>query len=362
MEDTDRKARIVRRLLLWGLIVVVIVGLALNKWLSSKGPSRSESAGRAALQSVPVSARTMRYEPLVNRVLTTGTTIADEEVELRAEVAGRITEIHFQEGRRVRKGDLLVKLNDADLQAQWTKAESRKKLAVSNESRQRALFEKQLLSQELYDAALNELQSVEADLQLLKAQIQKTEIRAPFDGVIGLKYVSEGSYISSASRVASLQNLSRVKIDFSVPEKYAGDVVKDSEIGFSIPGSDRTYKGRVYAIEPKIDLATRTVQLRAVCDNPGERLLPGSFANIEVILRRIDRALMVPTEALIPELKGHRVFVCRNGQAVSCPVEIGLRTDTHVQILRGLAESDTLITTGILQLRDGIPVVISRID
>lgn len=350
-------------MIIWGLLAVVVGGLVINKWISSRtGKSETPGSNRALEQKIAARAHVLKYETLVNRVLTTGTVIANEEVELRAEAAGRVTAIYFREGGRVHKGDLLVKLNDADLQAQLAKALSRKTLAASNESRQRALLEKQLLSQEVYDAALSELKSVDADIQLLQAQIAKTEIRAPFDGVIGLKYVSDGSYISSTTRVGTLQNLSKVKIDFSIPEKYLGQVETGANVVFTVSGTDRQSTGRIYAIEPKIDLATRTIQLRALCDNPGEAILPGAFASIEVVLKRIDRTLLIPSEALIPELKSTKVFLYRSGKAVSQQVEPGLRTETSIQILKGLSENDTLLTTGILQLRDGAPVAISQFD
>ncbi len=350
-------------MIIWGLLAIVVGGLVINKWISSRtGKSEMARPNRSLEQIIAARAHILKYEPLINKVLTTGTVIANEEVELRAEAAGRVTAIYFREGGRVQKGDLLVKLNDADLQAQLSKALSRKTLAESNESRQRALLEKQLLSQEVYDAALNELKSVDADIQLLKAQIAKTEIRAPFDGVIGLKYVSEGSYISSTTRVGTLQNLSKVKIDFSIPEKYLGQVETGADVVFTVSGTARQSKGRIYAIEPKIDLATRTIQLRALCENPGEAILPGAFASIEVVLKRIDRTLLIPSEALIPELKRTKVFLYKSGRAVSQQVEPGLRTETSIQILNGLSENDTLLTTGILQLRDGAPVTISQFD
>jgi membrane fusion protein (multidrug efflux system) len=304
----------------------------------------------------------IHYETLINKVLTTGSIIANEEVDMKSEISGRVVQILFKEGGRVTKGDLLIKLNDAELQAQLEKSESRKKLAESNEIRQRTLFEKELLAKEVYDATVNELNSVQADIALLRAQIAKTEIRAPFDGVIGLKYVSDGSYISTTTKIATLQNILAVKIDFSIPEKYVNDILREAEITFTVPGSEKKYKGRIFAIEPKIDPATRTVTMRAICTNTDERIFPGAFANIEVVLREIKNTLMVPTEAIIPELKSQKVFIYKNGQAQSLTVETGLRTDTKIQITKGLQSGDTLITTGVLLLRQGSPVTITDLE
>ena len=353
-----------KSIVLWGIVIIAVVGLSVNKWMTMemKTSSNRAAAGGSMNSRIGVKGRIINYETLVNKVMTTGTVIANEEVDVKSEISGRVVQIHFKEGGRVSKGDLLIKLNDAELQAQLEKSESRKKLAESNEIRQRMLFEKELLAKEVYDATLNELNAVMADIALLRAQIAKTEIRAPFDGIIGLKYVSEGSYISSTTKIATLQNILAVKIDFSIPEKYVNDILRETEITFTVPGSEKKYKGRIFAIEPKIDPATRTVTMRAICTNTDERIFPGAFANIEVVLKEIKNSLMVPTEAIIPELKSQKVFVYNNGQAQSQTVETGIRTETKIQITKGLQSGDTLITTGVLLLRQGSPVTITDLE
>ncbi len=353
----------INKIVLWGIVVAAIAGLTINKWISVERKSASNRAtGSFGDSRVPVKGHVMKHETLTNKVLTTGTVIANEEVELKSEIAGRVTQILFKEGARVSKGELLVKLNDAELQAQLEKSESRRKLAESNELRQRMLFEKELLAKEVYDATVNEVNAVLADISLLKAQIAKTEIRAPFDGVIGIRYVSEGGYISPTTRIATLQNLSTVKIDFSIPEKYINDIVRETEITFSIPGTEKKYKGRIFAIEPKIDENTRTVFMRAVCTNADDKIFPGAFANIEVVLKEIRNALMVPTESIIPELKSQKVFLYKGGEARPQTVETGLRTDTKILVSKGLQPGDTVITTGVLLLRPGSKVDLSELE
>ena len=352
----------IKSLVLWGAVVLAVAGLSVNKWLATEKKSESNRAVSGSNNSIAVKGCVINYETLTNKVLTTGTVIANEEVDIKSEISGRVVQILFKEGGRVQKGDLLVKLNDAELQAQLDKSESQKKLAESNVTRQRTLYEKELLAKEVFDATLNELNSVQADIALIKAQIAKTEIRAPFDGIVGLKYVSEGSYISSATSIATLQNILAVKIDFSIPEKYVNDILRESEITFTVPGTEKKYKGRIFAIEPKIDPTTRTVTMRAICTNTDEKIFPGAFANIEVVLKEIKNTLMVPTEAIIPELKSQKVFVFKNGQAASQSVETGIRTDTKIQITKGLQPGDTVITTGVLLLRPGSPVSISDLE
>ena len=340
------------------IILIVAVLFAIPK-LSSSG---SKVPPANMNQSLSVKAHIIKAEKLANNVITSGTILSNEEVELKGEVAGKIINIYFKEGSSVKKGDLLVKINDAELQAQLAKAKYNLKLLEDREHRQRVLLEREAISQEDYDVSLNELNVVKADIELVKAQVAKTEIRAPFDGVIGLKNVSEGSFVNTETIIATLQDINPIKIDFSIPEKYSGSVKVGDQIRFKVVGKDETYTGKVYAIEPKIDPQTRTLKLRAVYSNAARSILPGSFADVELILHEIQGALMVPTYSIIPELKGQKVFLYRNGKAFPQNVEIGIRTDTRVQITNGLAENDTLITSGILQIRPNSPVTISELN
>ena len=340
------------------IILIVAVLFAIPK-LSSSG-SKVPLANMN--KSLSVKAHIIKAEKLANNVITSGTILSNEEVELKGEVAGKIINIYFKEGSSVKKGDLLVKINDAELQAQLAKAKYNLKLLEDREHRQRVLLEREAISQEDYDVSLNELNVVKADIELVKAQVAKTEIRAPFDGVIGLKNVSEGSFVNTETIIATLQDINPIKIDFSIPEKYSGSVKVGDQIRFKVVGKDETYTGKVYAIEPKIDPQTRTLKLRAVYSNAARSILPGSFADVELILHEIQGALMVPTYSIIPELKGQKVFLYRNGKAFPQNVEIGIRTDTRVQITNGLAENDSLITSGILQIRPNSPVTISELN
>jgi len=347
------------KIILVALIILIVAVLFAIPKLSSSG-NKVPLANMN--KSLSVKAHIIKAEKLANNVITSGTILSNEEVELKGEVAGKIINIYFKEGSSVKKGDLLVKINDAELQAQLTKAKYNLKLLEDREHRQRVLLEREAISQEDYDVSLNELNVVKADIELVKAQVAKTEIRAPFDGVIGLKNVSEGSFVNTETIIATLQDINPIKIDFSIPEKYSGSVKVGDQIRFKVVGKDETYTGKVYAIEPKIDPQTRTLKLRAVYSNAARSILPGSFADVELILHEIQGALMVPTYSIIPELKGQKVFLYRNGKAFPQNVEIGIRTDTRVQITNGLAENDTLITSGILQIRPNSPVTISELN
>lgn len=339
---------------------VIVVLLAIPK-LKSINEGKDGAAPTFMNATLPVSVYVVKPEPLKNKILTTGTVLANEEVELKSEVAGRITDIEFDEGSRVKEGQLLVKINDAELQAQLLKARYRKNLAEDKEERGRKQLQIEAISQQDYDALLNELNTEKAEIQLIKAQIDKTEIKAPFEGKIGLRYVSKGSYIEQNTKVANLLDITPVKVDFSIPEKYANFVAEGDKISFKIQGYDEEFEGKVYAIEPKIDPVTRTLQLRALSPNPEGKILPGAFAEVKLVLDEIPDAVMIPTEALIPELQGQKVFVFKNGQVMSQNVQTGIRTEDKIQVTEGIAAGDTVITSGILQLRPGAPVKISEV-
>jgi len=341
------------------ILAIVVVILLLTRILPFSDNAADSSGTRSGSAKLPVSIYIVEPDLLRNRLLTTGSIMANEEVDLTSESSGRITGIFFKEGKKVRKGELLIKINDAELKAELLKTEYRQRLAEDREARGRKQLDIEAISQEDYDVIQNALNTVKAETQLIQAQIAKTEIRAPFDGYIGLRYVSEGSYISQNTRIARLLDIDPIKIDFNVPEKYVGLVNSGDKITFRIQGKELEQDGEVYAVEPKVDPGTRTLQLRARSANPGGSILPGAFAEVKLVLDEIENALLVPTEALIPELNGQKVYLFNNGKAMPRNVDIGLRTEDKVQVMTGLAAGDTVITSGILQLRPGLDVSVS---
>lgn len=345
-----------KRLLIWigaGLAVIVVI-LPKVGWLRGNS-NRNQMATASRDQTPSVRTYILKPEKLGDKVNTVGTILSNEEVELKSEISAKVIKVFFKEGSKVKKGDLLVKMNDAEQQAQLLRAQYRQKLAEQMENRQHQLFEKKLSSEEELETAVTELNIVKADVQLIKAQIDRTEIRAPFDGTVGLRYVSEGSYLTPATRIATLQDNGRLKIDFAIPEKYASSIKPGDKISFTIQGSPKNFAGTVYALDPKIDMATRTLNMRAICPNPDHALFPGAFANVEVVFKE-KNVLVAPAEALIPELKGNKIFLFKNGKAVSQSVETGIRTDKLIEITNGVQPGDTLIISAILQLRDGMAV------
>ncbi|MGH7453646.1 MAG: efflux RND transporter periplasmic adaptor subunit, partial [bacterium] len=252
--------------------IIVLAALALPKVGFLRGNSNSNKNNATASaprdQRMAVRMQVIQSEKMGDKVLTVGSILSNEEIEVRSEISGKVEKIYFKEGARVKKGDPLLKINDAEPQAQFARARYRQALAEQEAERKRQLFEKKLTSQEDYDVAVNELNIVKADIQIIQAQIAKTEIRAPFDGTIGLRYVSEGSYISPTTRITTLQDYYSVKVDFTVPEKYASLIRKGDRISFTVEGVARKFAGTVYAVEAKIDPTTRTLHIRALSPNP----------------------------------------------------------------------------------------------
>ncbi|MFL5766168.1 MAG: efflux RND transporter periplasmic adaptor subunit [Bacteroidia bacterium] len=347
------------------LVVIIITVLVLVKFFffpsEAAGPEQKgggKPGGPPAAANVTVAV--LKPEQLSNEVYASGTILANEEVKLQPELSGKVIQINFQEGNKVSKGQLLVKINDADLQANYKKLQLQYKLAEEKLNRQKQLLAINGISQEEFDVMQNQYDVVKADMDYATAQIAKTEIRAPFDGVIGLKSISEGAYVTPQTIIAAIQQIDPLKIDFFVSEQYSSSVKKGDKLQFTIEGSREKYTGQVYAVEPRIDLSTRTLQVRALCANSHGSILPGSFARVQLALSDIDSALMVPTEAIIPELKGNKVFVVRNGQAQPVKVITGLRTDKDIQVTDGLKAGDTVVVRGIMALKPGTPVKITK--
>jgi membrane fusion protein (multidrug efflux system) len=355
------------------VIVLIIAGMVIYPLVKNSlippdlavggGPSAPESALRRPALNIHV--EIVKQQELVDRIIRIGTTIPDEEVDLSFESSGKVVAIYFKEGTEVKKGDLLAKINDKPLQAQLKKLEAELPLAGDRVYRQRTLLEKDAVSQEAFEQVTTDYEKLMADIELVKANIAQTELRAPFDGVIGLRSVSEGSYATLATIIAKLTKITPLKIEFSVPERYASDIAEGTPIFFSLESSDgvlRRHRAEVYAVESKLDLETRSLMARAVYANEGGVIPPGRFVSVEITKQEIRDALAIPSEAIIPEMGKNIVYLYRAGKAQPAEITTGLRTESHVQVLSGLTPGDTLITTGVMQLRTDMDVVIDQLD
>ena len=342
--------------ILYFVVVLFLVAIMVYPKLPKSSDQTEAVSDSPASNSLSVSGMIIQPEPLENNLRITGTIQADETVDLNSEVSAKIEGLFFEEGQSVSKGQLLITLNDDELQAELTKLQFTKKLTEDNEFRQRQLLEKEAISQEEYETSLNELNTSDAEIQVIKARLAKHKIVAPFNGTIGLRNVSIGSYINPGDLIARVYKINPVKLDFAIPGRYLNKVDPGDNLLFTVDAYGETFEGTIYAIEPRVDPDTRNLRIRAKCSNPKGKLLPGQFAKINLILETINRAYLVPTECIIPELDGKKVFVLENGLVAGKMVETGIRTDKMIQVVQGLQEGDTVITSGILQIRQGMPV------
>lgn len=338
-------------------IVLGVAVLALLAWPKLK-PKQGAQAPATAKKGGPVKVKTIIVAPQASErtIETTGNILANEEVVLYPETQGRVVKINFTEGAQINKGDLLIKINDSDLQAQLRKATATKKLKEDTEKRNKALLEKGAISNEVYDIAATELSSINADIDLLKEQIRKTEIRAPFSGVIGLRSISEGSFVTPTTRIAALQNINQIKVEFAVPEKYASVLKNGNTVMFKVDGNNLQHQAKIYGIEPKVDEVTRNVIMRAICANPGQQILPGAFAKVSVISSTNANAFMIPTQAVVPILKGQKIFLAQGDSVIERNIKTGIRKDNVIEVTDGLKAGEEVVVEGVMYLRQGAKI------
>ena len=359
-----------KKQLKWGLIicgVIAIIGGGIwyqqpkvNEEIAGpKGPdSHGGGMGKIVLN---VNAKVLRPQLLTDEYVTTGLILPDEEVSLSFETSGKIVDISFTEGTTVRKGQLLAKVNDKPLQAQLKRLMAQLDLAKNRVFRQEQLLKKDAASQEAYEEAKTNLATLEAEIEGVKVNIGLTELRAPFDGVIGLRQVSVGAYANPSTVVAKLTKISPLKVEFSVPERYASQIHKGVNMDFTVEGFQSAFHAQVYAVESSVDKDQHVFTARGLYANTNRKLLPGQYASILLKKEEIPNALVIPSEAIVPEMGVDKVFCYRSGKAIPVDIVSGIRTASEVQVLSGLQEGDTIITSGTLQLRMGLPVTLDEV-
>lgn len=357
------------RIVVFSAIALLIAGMALYPRIkkhfrkeesAQQAPSPSPGGGRGA--PLNVNAQVIAPELLVDRIrVSTAYLIPDEEVDLTFETSGKITDIHFKEGSPVKKGELLAKVNDKPLVAELQKLKAQIPLAEDRVFRQKSLLEKDAVSQEAYEQVRTELDKLHADIELAEARIAQTELRAPFDGIIGLRNVSEGAYASPTTVISRLTKISPMKIEFSVSEKEADMIAAGTPITFQTPPDLQTYNARIYAVESRLDMNTYTLKARALYPNTDGRLRPGRSATVDINAGEVNDALTVPNESVVKEMGRDIAYLYSDGRARQVELTLGRRGSSHVQVLEGLSPGDTLIVTGVMQLRGGLPVKINSI-
>lgn len=349
----------------WSIVGVIVLGsgfLAYQHLMPHEKKEMKEApkeAGNRQSKALNVRAVVLSQQGLTDGIFVSGSLVPDEEVSLSFESSGKITDIFFKEGTHVEKGELLAKINDAPLQADLRKKQAQVKLMQDRLFRAKALLEKEAVSKEAFQEAEANLAALEAEIEGVEAQIEQTELRAPFSGIIGLRQVSVGAYATTTTEVATLTKTAPLKVEFNVPERYAGMLPEGTELTFTAEGDLTTRNAKVYASDSRVDPETRTFAIRAIYPNADGKLIPGRYVNVNLITQRFENTLAVPSEAIVSEMGIDKVFVCKNGKAQPVEIAKGLRTDAMVQVLRGLVPGDTVITSGTMQLRSGQNVVVS---
>ena len=359
----DKKHLHMKKYLKWGLVALLIIASVIFGFIQLMPKENEELAEAGAKPKggkkvLEVTAKVVSPQLMTDEIPIIGRLVPDEEVQLSFETSGKITDIYFEEGSHVKKGTQLAKVNDSQLQAQLARLEAQVPLAQERVYRQSTLLQRDAVSKEALEIVKTELATLNADIEKTKAQIEQTELRAPFDGIIGLRQVSVGSYASPSTVIAKLTSVTPIKIEFSVPERYAGEVKKGTGLEFTVDGKLEAFKARVYATEASLDAETHTLLVRALYPNEKRELLSGQYAGIRLKQKEIEDAIAIPAEAIVPEMGKSKVFVYKSGKAEPVEVITGIRTDSEIQILSGLQFGDTILTSGTLQLRKGSPVKI----
>lgn len=355
-------APIVSRVSQKAIATMVLSGLAMV--IISCEKKDSDSAGPPVNGMSPFVVEVITVEPqqLEETLTATGTLVANESVVLQSERPAVVTEIHFEEGQMVKAGEVMVVMDDSELQPQLERAVAQRRIALTLEKRQSELLKSRGVSEYEYEQTVANVKIAEAEEALIRAQIAKTRIVAPFDGVTGLRKVSVGSYLTPGMTICTFQDISSLKLDFSLPERYLAYLQPGQKVKFRVTGMSERFAAEITVIEPTIDVQTRTMMVRAKVPNEEASLLPGSFTEVEVTLKEIPDALMIPPIALIPGLKQQTVLVHHDGVVDERRVVAGLRTPGGVQIVDGLSVGDEVLVTGVLQVRKGMKVKVHRVE
>lgn len=347
-----------KRYILFTLIICGIVALIAYRISANSKASGPKNAQRT-INVMGVEGKVLKAEKFAENLTLSGTLEANEEIQIRSEISGIVESINFEEGKKVLKGQILFRVNDIELRAQLSQVKTAQQLASENQRRAKLLLDKQAISQEEFDVANADFESARAQSDLIAAQLSKTTVRAPFAGTIGLRSISKGTYVTPSTPIANLVNTSQLKLTFAIPEKYVSRMKVGTSLTFTTSDSKEEHTAKIYALEPQVDIATRTLRMRAIAENKDDKLYPGTFANVSLPLETVKDALLVPTEALIPIQNGKKIFVAENGKAREVVVETGARTDSEVRVLSGIKVGDTILTSGVMSLRNGTPIKVN---
>lgn len=342
-------------------VVFTVFSLLLVSCGGKKEKIQAPQGGAAKAPPLRVDGFIVKLQPFQENIEVPGNIVANETTEIHPEVSGRIVQLNVVEGRYVSKGALLAKLYDGDLVAQLRKVQVQLELAKKTEERQAQLLKIQGISQQDYDISLLQVNNLNADIGILQTSIAKTVVRAPFSGKIGLNKVSPGAYVSPASVIATISQTDQLKLDFTIPEKYTGQIKLGQQVTFTIEGAKKGFAAKVVATEANLVESTRTLTVRAAIAGKDDALIPGAFAKVQLSFDPNPNTILVPTQAVLPQARGKKVILYKGGTAVFADIKTGVRDSARVQVTEGLQEGDTIIVTGLLSVRPEAKIQIGKI-
>ncbi|MFT3981467.1 MAG: efflux RND transporter periplasmic adaptor subunit [Ferruginibacter sp.] len=325
------------------------------------GGAASGKAGGAPPPS-KVEGWVVRTTPLSDNLELPGSLLANESTPINPEISGRLTYLNINEGKTVGKGALLAKIYDGDLKAQLNKLQIQARVQEQTARRYEELLKIQGVSQQEYDLAKLEISNLQADMAIVRSNIMRTEIRAPFSGTLGLKQISPGSYVTPATVLTTIRQNSVLKIDYTLPERYSNKIETGKPISFTVEGSEKVYNAKIIATESGVSEENRSLNVRAQVTNNDGKLLPGQFVKVRTNFDPDPNAIMVPSQAIIPQARGKKVAVYRNGIADFVDVETAARDSATVQVVSGLKVGDTIITTGLMSLKPKAKVQLGKVN
>jgi membrane fusion protein (multidrug efflux system) len=340
----------------------VLAGVFVSSCGMSEAPKEGKLSVKDAYSVTTIEGFIVRPTPLTSGLTTSGTLLAEESTDLHPESSGRVVFVNLPEGKAVSRGTILLRLFDADIKTQISKLQSQLKQAEITEHRLEDLLKVKGVSQQEYDLASLQVQTLKSEILLQEINLERTVLRAPYDGKLGLRKISPGAYVTPSVAVSTIQSTGRMKLDFSVPEKYGMSVKVGQKISFNVEGSTITHQAVITATEPRISADNRSLLVRSTIVGSDDKLIPGSFATVKMQFDENPRALMIPNQALIPLARTKEVIVIKGGKASFIPVKTGTRQAALIEITEGLTVGDTIATTGVIFLKPGMPVSFSKVE
>jgi membrane fusion protein (multidrug efflux system) len=347
------------RKLYFVLAIALLSFPSCNKKKKQAEPSKQQGGTKAL--PMKVDGFIVNPQLFQEKIEVPGTIVANEVAEIHPEVSGRIVQLNVAEGKYVGKGTVLAKLYDGDQQAQLNKLKIQLALAEKTEERQAQLLKIQGISQQDYDISLLQVNSLKADIGIIQTSIGKTVVRAPFSGKLGLKNISPGAYVTPASIIAVINQTDQLKLDFTIPEKYTGNIKIGQLVTFTIEGSKKQLGAKVIATASNVMENTRSLTVRAAVIGKEEGLLPGAFAKVQMSFEPDPNAILIPSQAVLPQARGKKVILYKSGTAIFADITTGIRDSARVQVIDGLTEGDTVVLTGLLSIRPEAKIQIEKI-